>query len=181
MQGGFDAWKGLISKAAPDQGLFLIEGNERMEDLISLAYGLEEGNSHYYSILSGKSITPDIAEVFQVLADQEEKHKLHIWEMYKVLHGGHVDKKDFEKNIVADVLENGKTSDQMLIEFPQSFHSLQEVFDFSMSLETDSLDLYLRLAQKTPDNEAGDLFNSLAQEEKKHLEYLGKLYRENLA
>jgi rubrerythrin len=103
----------------------------------------------------------DIAKVFQVLADQEEKHKQHIWEMYQSLHGGHLVKKYSLEGI--GKWQNLRPDAHRISAILPKF---SEVLDFPLSLETDSLGLYLKLAQKTPDNEAGDLFNSLAEEEK---------------
>jgi rubrerythrin len=44
-----------------------------------------------------------------------------------------------------------------------------------MALETDSLDLYLRMAGVLASAESQQVFRGLAEEEKEHLRQLGKL------
>jgi rubrerythrin len=50
-----------------------------------------------------------------------------------------------------------------------------------MSLETDALDLYLRMASKSQDEETKAVFYTLADEEKTHLRRLGELLRGKLS
>jgi rubrerythrin len=64
MAGGIDAWNGLVSRAEVDQGMYLIEGNEGPEEVISLAYGLEVGAYRFYRGLSEKSSDPETGDLF---------------------------------------------------------------------------------------------------------------------
>jgi rubrerythrin len=50
-----------------------------------------------------------------------------------------------------------------------------------MSLETDALDLYLRMAQKSQNGGASTVFYDLADEEKTHLQRLGEFLRGKLS
>ena len=71
----------------------------------------------------------------------------------------------------------GKTSDHVLAEYPEWIWRPREALGLAMSLETDSLDLYLRMARKTRDEETATVFYDLADEEKTHLKRLGDLFR----
>jgi rubrerythrin len=160
--------------------MYLIDGNEDTEELLALTYGLEDANSSYYSMLSDRATTSSVRDLFHMLSDMEGKHKCRIWEMYEKLAEQSKEQAEFESTVVAKTLENGKTLDQMVLTSPEFFDDQHSAVEFSMALETDALDLYLRMAQKVGSHEAATLFLSLAEEEKNHLENLSTLFSESL-
>jgi len=87
MKGGIDAWNGFVSRAEVDQGMYLIEGGETPEEVISLAYGLEEGAYRFYRNLSGKSTDGETSSLFEKLSRAEIQHREKLWEKYKTLTG----------------------------------------------------------------------------------------------
>jgi hypothetical protein len=68
MKGAIDAWNGLVSKTEVDQGIYLIEGCGTREEVISLAYGLEEGAYRFYRDLSEQSSDGEIQNLFEKLS-----------------------------------------------------------------------------------------------------------------
>lgn len=178
MTGGFAAWNGLSSTAPPDQGIFLIEGNETPDELYALAYGLEQGNHRFYATLSGRSTDQGAQSLFRMLAELEERHVDRLWELYAKRYEGRVERSVFETTVVANILENATPLDELIEESSEFFRDKVESIEFSMALETDALDLYLKIAQRVPEGDARELFLSLAQEEKRHLELLRVLYRQ---
>ncbi len=177
MKGGIDAWNGLVSRAEVDRGIYLIDGDETPEEVISLAYGLEEGAHRFYRELSEKSTDGETKTLFETLSNAEVRHKEYLWERYMTLTGGRVSRDSFEATIVADALEGGKTADETLGEYGDWVHEPRQAHQLAMSMETDALDLYLRLALKTENEEAKGLFHGLANEEKIHLRLLGERLR----
>ena len=180
MKGGIDAWNGLVSRADVDQGMVLIEGDERPEEVIALAYGLEAATYRFYQDLAAQGGDPDINDAFRQLAEDEVRHQDHLWEKYRTITGAGETRESFESKTVSKTLENGKTADQILAEYPDWIKRPQESLELAMSLETDSLDLYLRMAQKSRHDEAVAVFHELADEEKVHLKGLGELLRQKL-
>ncbi len=180
MKGGIDAWNGLVSKAEIDQGIYLIEGDEPLEEVISLAYGLEEGAYRFYRTLSGQSNDSEVQNLFAYLSQAEIGHKEKLWEEYKALKGGRVAHRAFESEISAKTMEGGKTADQVLEQYPGWIQGPREALELAMSLETDSLDLYLRMALKSKHEETKTVFYTLAEDEKTHLRSLGNLVRAKL-
>ncbi len=177
MAGGIDAWNGLVSRAEVDQGIYLIEGDERPEEVISLAYGLEEGAYQFYRRLSEQSSDGETRDLFDTLARTEIQHRERLWEKYQAVAGSPVPRESFESEIVAETLEGGRAADQVLAQYPDWIYDTREALQLAMSLETDALDLYLRMAQKSQDEEAKAVFYDLADEEKTHLQQLGELLR----
>jgi rubrerythrin len=177
MKGGFDAWNGLVSTAEVNQGIYLIEGNESAEELLALAYGLEAETGKLYAALSGQMEDMETKEMFRMLAGLEEQHKKHLWERYSNATEGKVLKEHFEKKIVTGILEQGKSTDEMLTIYTSRILNAADALEMTMSLETDAFDLYLRMAVKVSDEEAKKLFYYLSEEEKFHLKHLAELFR----
>ena len=180
MKGGIDAWNGLVSRAEVDQGIYLIEGGESPEEVISLAYGLEEGAYRFYRNLFGKSTDGETSSLFERLSRAEIQHREKLWEKYKTLTGGRLTREAFESEVSPKTMEGGKTADQVLGEYPDWIQDPREALQLAISLETDALDLYLRMALKSQDEETKAVFYTLADEEKTHLRRLGELLRGKL-
>ena len=174
MKGGIDAWNGLVSRAEVDQGIYLIEGAESPEEVIALAYGLEGATHRFYQDLAERATDRDTKNLFEKLAHDEVHHKENLWERYKTVTGSHETREAFEAQSVAKTLEDGKTADQVLAEYPDWIRCPREALELAMSLEVDSLDLYLRMAQKSEIKETATVFYDLAKEEKTHLKRLGQ-------
>lgn len=180
MGGGIDAWNGLVSKAEIDQGIYLVEGNELPEEVISLAYGLEEGAHQFYGTLAKRASDSDVEGIFEELSQAEIRHKEVLLEKYEAFTGGHITREAFESEISAKTMEGGKTADEVLAQYPDWIQDPREALQLAMSLETDSLDLYLRMAMKSQDEETKAIFHRLSDEEKAHLRRLGEFFRGKL-
>jgi len=92
-----------------------------------------------------------------------------------------VTREAFESGIVVKTMEGGKTADQVLAQYPDWVQDPREALQLAMSLETDALDLYLRMMQKSRNEEARAIFYSLADEEKIHLRRIGQLLRAKIS
>jgi rubrerythrin len=55
--------------------MYLIEGNETVEEVIVLAYGLEEGSRRFYGELAEQSDVPEARRLFETLRDAEIRHE----------------------------------------------------------------------------------------------------------
>jgi len=58
--------------------------------------------------------------------------------------------------------------------------SLREILELSVSLGTNSYDLYLKMEQKVEDRNSKRVFKTLSEEEKQHLNQLTSLFSKNL-
>jgi len=181
MTGGFDAWNGLASKAEVDQGIYLFEGNETSEQFLSLAYGLEDGNQKFYESLSLTTEDEEVKKLFSMLAGMENEHKERIWKRYHNLSKMTIDRKNFEITVVTGVLEDGKTAHAVLEDYSSTMQHVTDAMELAMSLETDALDLYLRMAHKTEDTETEKIFFELSEEERFHLKKLSEMFRKKIS
>jgi rubrerythrin len=175
MAGGIDAWNGLVSEAKVGQGMYLLEGTETPEEVVALAYGLEEGSRRFYRDLAERSDVPEARGLFEILHDAEIRHEDRLWEQYRSLPGKLSDRRAFEETVVPRALEGGLTPDQLLARYPDAIREPAGALDLAMALETDALDLYLRMADAFRDAEVRTVFFDLAEEERGHLKKLGDL------
>ena len=180
MNGGIDAWNGLISKAKVGQGMYLIEGTETIEEAVALAYGLEEGSRRFYQELAERSDVGKAKHLFEALYAAEIQHEERLWDRYRSLVGDVGERLEFEKTVVPRVLEGGLPPDQELSKYLEAGMEFSESLDLAMALESDALDLYLRMAAAFNDKEIRSIFADLAEEERDHLKKLGGLRGETV-
>ena len=57
---------------------------------------------------------------------------------------------------------------------------LRDILEFSISLESNSYDLYLKMGRKVEDQNSKQVFKILSEAEKKHLEQLTSLFNKRL-
>jgi sulfur-carrier protein adenylyltransferase/sulfurtransferase len=175
MDGGIDVWNGLVSTAAVGQGMYLIEGDETVEEIMTLAYGLEEKSRCFYQDLALRSDVPEVRHLFETLRDAEVRHEDKLWQRYQELPGTLGERRKFEENVVPKALEGGMSPEHLLSSHPEAFRGYDDSLDLAMAMETDALDLYLRMAKTSDNEEVRSFFSDLAEEERGHLEKLGDL------
>jgi sulfur-carrier protein adenylyltransferase/sulfurtransferase len=177
MQGGINAWDGLITKGTPESGIAYFSPATRPEELIALAWHLEDGTRKFYSGL--RSLPPDRAAdgLYLELAKAEENHQALLRELFLELSG---DKsiEGFPDSVILSageaIMEGGIQVEEALAwaGAKQAVH----VAEFTLSLEAASLDLYIRMERRVNDERSSRVFLALAREEKQHLEMLGSLF-----
>ncbi len=67
MEGGIRAWQGMVAHGIPEAGMAYFSPAANAEELVGLAWSLEEGSKIFYQ---------GVAEHF---ADDSEAHKLFTW------------------------------------------------------------------------------------------------------
>lgn len=163
----------MVSRAKVGQGMWFVEGGETAIECVTLAYGLEEGARRFYRDLAGRADPPEVRDLFSMLAEAEVRHEDRLWEEYRKA-GGEVDRSVFGHDVVPRAVEGGLTADQVLARWGQFPLTAGKALGMAMALETDSFDLYLRMARAMEGAEAQQVFLSLAEEEKEHLRQLGR-------
>jgi len=178
LAGGLTAWKGVTASGPPEAGTAYFSGAESPAELARLAWSLEEGSRRFYvAQVEGLQDAP-AAELFAQLARAEEGHTgrlaRYLGEEEKTLRAGG------GETAQTDVMEGGIALSKGL-EWAKG-KKAAEILQFAMALETNAYDLYLKMAAATKkDPECLALFRDLADEERLHLERIGKLLEENLA
>jgi len=178
MQGGIRAWEGFVAEGIPEAGMAYFSPATRPEEMIALAWLLEDGSLKFYESLAEMMEEQEAKGLFQSLKRSEEKHKTALWKMYEELLG-RPPTSEFPDTMISgeaagDVMEGG-----MLISEALKWSkgkTLKEILELSISLETNSYDLYLKMERKVESRSSKQVFETLFEEEKKHLEQLTSLF-----
>ena len=140
------------------------------KDIMQFAIEKEEEAADLYADLASKSDKSGVKEMFSDLARQEEGHKAKLQGMdLNCLPGkGQAEVPDLKiSDYLADVEVTAESS-------------YQDILIFSMKREESAVALYARLAGDARDESGKALFQSLAEEEKKHKLRLESEYDENV-
>ncbi len=173
--GGIKAYEGATALGGEITGLELFTGAETPQELLIVAYSLEDGLRDFYLTMKDKTGNNEAEKLFARLAEIEVMHQEKILREYNKISGTETSREQFRKNIVPSAIEGGLTTEEYLLLFPADAENTNDIIALAMSIETQALDLYLRAADKTASSESREVLNRIASDEQKHLEILGKL------
>ncbi|MGD2127378.1 MAG: sulfurtransferase, partial [Desulfobacteraceae bacterium] len=114
LKGGIKAWQGLTAFGPAEMGMVHLTGDEAPSDIVTLAYGMEQGLAEFYSTLSKTMDDTEVAGILNKLSGIEERHKEKLFKLYLTLHPDTDDKGKFEAQIVSEVMEGGFTTEAFL-------------------------------------------------------------------
>jgi rubrerythrin len=179
LAGGIKEWNGLTASGPPEAGMVIFSDADSDEDLIALSWILEEGSRKFYAALADHLTDSSSAELFRRLVFAEEEHKEILVEIYGKSTGA-APPADFpEHEDLPDIMEGGIRVNEGLRWATE--RPVVEVLQFSMSLETNAYDLYLKMARRMKEKAtAHSLFTRLAEEERAHLQMMERLLEEKL-
>jgi len=158
-----------------DVGMYLLKGDESLDDIILIAYGMENSLGDFYIKMADKSGDERVADLFIQLSEIEDRHKEKIYEIYLLQVSSPLDRQTFEANAVSGVTEGGYSLEEIISRNSEYLQSVENVIDMAMMLETQSLDLYMRYSQKVMGDTGKNILFNMADEEKAHLSALGEL------
>ena len=182
MQGGIHAWKGLVAEGAPESGIAYFSSATKAEELIALAWWLEDGSRGFYSNLAGEMKDEEAKNLFKDLTAAEKHHQTSLLKLYQEL-SGLTSESGFPGSIVSpekegDVMEGGIRVSEAL-KWSEG-KSVTEILELSLSSETNSYDLYVKMEHQVKDQRSAQVFHLLSGEEKQHLERLSALFQKRI-
>ena len=181
LSGGIRAWQHKTAMGPEDLGLHLFSGIEKTEETLAVAYGLEQGLRDFYLTMAARVRSEVAKKLFTRLADIEILHQKQIIDLYEQVTGIRQTPEEFAGNVVGQAMEGGLTTEQYLALYRPDLDSVPEIVSLAMSIEVQALDLYQRAAQRTSTHDSRLLLLHIAQEERAHLEQLGRLLDETQA
>jgi rhodanese-related sulfurtransferase/rubrerythrin len=176
LSGGIKAWNSDTAFGPEELGMDLFDGSEPPEETLLVAYSLEEGLREFYLKMANKVQDEKARRLFQTLSEIEIKHQERIFNQYLEISGKDVSRSEFDKKIVAPAMEGGLTTDEYLARYPLDLEVTSEVVSMAMAIEAQALDLYQRASEKASNEKSKAVLAQIADEEKVHLEQLGKLF-----
>jgi rubrerythrin len=176
MSGGIKAWNSNTAIGSEDLGLHLFSGQETPRETLIVAYSLEEGLREFYVSTIPEVKDNDAKQLFEKLSAIEIKHQDRIFAEYCKITGTEVNRDEFEKDVVVPAMEGGLTTEEYLKLYEPDLEVVEEVISLAMAIEAQALDLYQRASEKAASAESRDVLVQVANEERAHLEQLGKLF-----
>ena len=182
MEGGIRAWKGLVARGVPDAGMAHFAPGRRPEELMALAWLLEDGSQKFYAEVARGFKDPEARKLFQELGAAEESHKSTLLKRYLESSGQTEDPK-FPESVIPvkpgeDYMEGGVRVREAVQWAKKSQE--RETLELSLSLEVNAQDLYLKMERAVEDPRAQWVFRALSEEEKRHLDRLTLLFEKGL-
>jgi len=175
VKGGIKAWNGHVAVGAEELGLELLTGMESLEETLLVAYSLEAGLRDFYLSMIENVQPSDMRNLFQKLAAIETRHQNRIFDEYLQIAGKNVSREEFDKDVVVNAIEGGLTTDEYIQLFQPDWESAVDILSLAMSIEAQALDMYTRASERSVDSRSKAALRKIAEEERGHLEQLGKL------
>ena len=178
LSGGIKAYRGATASGPQELNLDMVRGDESPEEMLKLAFGLEQALEIFYDKCLEQAEDKDLKDLFTKLEHVEAVHKKKIYDRYAALVENAPDMAAFEADMTSDVMEGGFQVKDFLAANQPWLKSLLEVLELAMMLETQALDLYMRFAEKSREEGTKKVLFTLADEEKAHLKSLSRLFDE---
>lgn len=177
MEGGIRAWQGLVAEGFPESGMNWFAAAHSIDELIALAWLLEEGTRAFYARIAGTCVDAGAAGLYQELTVAEEHHKEALVKLK-----GEISDKTAEADLSAalrrqpkgKIMEGGMRLEDALAWAEGK--GVKEILELSISLEAMSYDRYLTLQERITDERSLKIFRVLADEEKIHLNRLTGMF-----
>jgi len=173
MEGGIEAWNGLVAGGAYEAGLSYFSPASRPEELISLSFALEEGNRVFYESISQDLKEEGAASIFRAMGQAEERHKETLRELHARVSGKGGDPAHPEGMEAGGFLEGG-TPLRETLEWAKG-KTMQEILELAIAMEANALDRYIKMGRAVADERSREVFLALSREEQKHLERMTSL------
>lgn len=175
LEGGITAWNGVAATGDYREGLFLLEGRETAEELISVAWALEEGSRLFYEKAERVVSGPHAKGLFRDLTVAEAHHKETLLQAYRMVAREKSDETFLGTPPFDGIMEGGTQVEEVMTFLTERDRTLRDIVEVSMQVETNALDLYLKMNREIENEGARRAFASLIEEEKRHLWRLGEL------
>jgi rubrerythrin len=178
MEGGIRAWKGMVAHGLPEAGMAYFSPAANGEEIVGLAWALEEGSKHFYQGVSEHfADDPEAHKMFQWLVSAEKNHEKHLLETYEKLTGKQPDfaklRAKFSDSLSGTVMEGGIPVKDGLEWIKDK--GVSESLELAMAMEVNAYDLYIKMSRAIDDEPAQQVFEKLSEEEQVHLERLAGL------
>lgn len=179
MEGGIRAWKGMVAHGLPETGMAYFSPAADAEEVVGLAWALEEGSKSFYQgIADHFSADKEAQEMFNWLVSAEKSHEQHLLETYQALTGIQPDfaklRTKFSDSLNGTIMEGGVSVKEALA-WAKDKKGVAESLELAIALEVNAYDLYVKMSRAIEDKQAQQIFEKLSEEEQVHLEKLASL------
>ncbi len=183
MEGGIRAWQGMVAHGVPEAGMAYFSPAADAEEIVGLAWSLEEGSKIFYQgVAEHFADDREAHKLFTWLVEAEKHHEEHLLVTFQSLTGKEPDfvklHAKFSDSISGKVMEGGIPVKDALNWAKDK--GVAESLELAISMEVNAYDLYVKMSRKLEDAQSREIFEKLAEEEQMHLEKLAELLDKNV-
>jgi sulfur-carrier protein adenylyltransferase/sulfurtransferase len=184
LKGGTKAWDGYFVPGPPETGMPYFKKAKGPEDILTLAWALEEGAKCFYEKMAQTTEDPEAKEWFATLYKAEIGHQSSIDNLYfenvVLPDGGSMILRDHLSPDETELIMEGQLKVSEVLAWAQN-SSLKDILAYCMGLEASVYDLYSRLAaQYDKTSPTHKIYDELAKEEKRHLDRFTELLEKKI-
>lgn len=181
MEGGMLAYNGLVAAGPPEAGVFCFPDNMAPEELVAMAWYIEDGSQQFLDTVKNVDQDPGIQETLSRLIDHKIAHKGSLTQLFEKI-SGQAAGDDFPASVIPSPPHQvmaGCVSVPEAVDWSKD-KSIADILDLLMALEANTFDLYLKLGRQVASDRARMVFMQLSEEEVLHLEQLASVFEKTL-
>ncbi len=175
LSGGIKAWDGQVATGPESWGLELAEPGEGPAQALATAFDLERGLRVVYQELAKGAGDGELAALYTKLAGFEDKHMERLRQALDGLDPSLRQGVELADQGPAPRMEGGWEVADFVAQHQDKAADPEQAVMLAMGLETQAMDLYLRLAERMENQESKQVFRDLGDEELGHLKYLAQM------
>ncbi|NIM16952.1 MAG: hypothetical protein GTO45_33710 [Candidatus Aminicenantes bacterium] len=184
LKGGFNAWNGLAVEGPPETGMAYFEKVDKAEDVLLLAWALEEGTRRFYEAMADHTEDENAKKIYVGLKEVEKNHQKVITNLYYEITGTTADAVTpfYSKYLSEDEMEQlmeGQMKLNDVLAWARK-QDLKRVLEFAIALEAKLYDLYFRMKGKYKELAMNKVYSTLEAEEKQHIDLFTDLLEKKL-
>ena len=171
LMGGIMAWDGKTLVDSPRVKIF--DGIENPDDLLLKSMDLEKGALRFYLYVVEKYAGQPFVHVMAPLVKAERIHAQSIYRYWKKMAESPLPFDEVFEDLKGDILEGGEDLESIIsqIETIEDNPCLR-LIELALNIEYAAYDLYRTMAEQTDDDHARNVFLTIAQVEKSHMQML---------
>jgi len=172
--GGIRAWNGAKAEGPVEFHLEFLTQGDTPARILPLSFNMEKALEDFYLAVKEQTGDQDLSATVTKLAEIEHKHQERIMSLGETLGVERDDFDDAEEGRDRR-MEGGIDVEEFLAANKEFLNDVEGILNVAMIIETQALDLYLRIARDVKNDLTANALYALANEEKQHLALLGDL------
>lgn len=179
LMGGIEAWEQPAATGPVEFHLRFVRGDETPFEMISLGFRFEEGLRRFHQTVKDETTDTELADLLTSLVKAEESHKR---TLLGLLSEDEQNRVQEEVAQLGDsiVMEGGIDMVGFMERNKPYLQTVSGYLELAMMVETQALDLYLRMADVSEQQETKSVLLKISEEEKTHLAALGHLLEQKV-
>lgn len=174
LQGGIDAWEDPTATGPVEFHLEFVRGGETTAEIVRMAYRMEAGLKRFHEEVLARTQEEKLAGLVRSLVRAEEKHMETVLRLAASENVSQGELVEIKAESGGDIMEGGGSVSRFLAANERYLHSVSGFMELAMMVETQALDLYLRMAGQCENEGTRKVLLAISEEEKGHLGMLGR-------